>query len=99
VAERISARVGLNAIAVAMSLAAGAFFFPSLVSGLALPGFVLALVGFKHSIAVRRAGSDVHAAEDASERALHFGIASASVSGLLLAVALMSLVFVSRGYP
>jgi hypothetical protein len=99
VADRISARAGLNSIALAMSIAAGAFFFPSFVSGLALPGFVLALVGFKHSVSVRRAGSDVHAAEDASERALHFGVASASLSGLLLAVALMATVFATRDYP
>jgi hypothetical protein len=95
-AERISTRFVLNLIALGMSLAAGALFFPGLVSMLALPGFVLALVGFKHSFAVRRAASDVHAAEDASERALHFGIASASLSGLLLAVALMAVAFVLR---
>jgi hypothetical protein len=97
--EPISTRVVVNLIALGMSLAAAACFFPSFVTGLAIPGFVLALVGLKHSASVRRAGSDTHAAEDASERALHFGIASASVSGLLLAVALMSVVFVSRGYP
>jgi hypothetical protein len=56
--EPISTRVVVNLIALGMSLAAAACFFPSFVTGLAIPGFVLALVGLKHSASVRRAGSD-----------------------------------------
>lgn len=99
VTERIPTRIGLNLIALAISLGAAGFFFPSLVSMFALPGFVLALIGLKHSAAVRRAGSSVRTAEDASERALHFGVAAASLSGLLLAIALLAVVFASRDYP